>query len=395
MMEKYILVLFIILAACLGNEIKEEILVPFPNSQFVEDALGNRFIFPKGDSIIGFQLYHFGQWEKPYLDVAVKLMNIKLASTPTTQRSVTILDVGANFGTWTVPLAKAVSSVGRLVYAFEAQREMVAFLNTNLLINNIDNAFILHAIVSNSSVPLQSQTMSEIGAWEKIGSVPTDSPYGWRINGGINFGSYSVSNLMLGEKLGGKAYHVPKFTLDQLLKLQVIDCPLFIKLDVEFHELQVLIGARELLEKCRPIILFEADCNLLMRSIQTYLHHLDYRLAWLGVIQLDLELSYQGQTPNIELLSDLKDGSHFLFDSNNIVAIPKDEADQVLKQLPPFTLIPIEVEAGRHFIDDYNIKACLPGHWCYTKTGKLFNQTHCTEHDPVDPFLTEFYKKFS
>src|SRR5690349_191029 len=59
----------------------------------------------------------------------------------------TVLDVGANIGAHTVPLAKLVGRSGR-VLAFEPQRTVYYALCGNVAQNNLDQVYCYHAAVA-------------------------------------------------------------------------------------------------------------------------------------------------------------------------------------------------------------------------------------------------------
>src|SRR5260370_33566951 len=67
-----------------------------------------------------------------------------------TRRGMTILEVGANIGVFTVPLARFVGPGGKVI-AFEPQRIMFQMLCGNLALNAIDNVFAQRSAVGHST----------------------------------------------------------------------------------------------------------------------------------------------------------------------------------------------------------------------------------------------------
>jgi hypothetical protein len=70
-------------------------------------------------------------------------------------------------------------------------------------------------------------------------------------------------------------------TLDSIVELKESDISL-IKIDIEGHELQALMGAKELIMKNRPVILFEQhgyEIDGGSSPVINYLKNLDYKFA--------------------------------------------------------------------------------------------------------------------
>jgi FkbM family methyltransferase len=140
----------------------------------------------------------------------------------------TVLDVGANIGVLTLPFADMVGSDGK-VHAFEPQPE-----NFNLLERNtqqLSDRVQLHQLVV-------SDRYGEMIV-PPLAAVPHKNYGGVELNKQIDF--------------GGK---VDMDTLDAVM----LDSPVsFIKVDVEGMECEVLRGAKQLIERCRPILYVEND----------------------------------------------------------------------------------------------------------------------------------------
>src|SRR5882762_3685701 len=86
------------------------------------------FLFNKNDSYVGRSLNLYGEWCE---DEIVSLSKV-------VQPGSLAVDVGANIGTHTVPLAKLVTNSG-LVLAFEPQSVAFRYLVSNVTINNLLN----------------------------------------------------------------------------------------------------------------------------------------------------------------------------------------------------------------------------------------------------------------
>src|SRR5262249_8838432 len=136
------------------------------------------------------------------------------------------LDIGANFGSHTIPMAQLVGPTG-IVYAFEPQRILFQILCGNVALNEIPNV---------RALPFA------LGPAPRATKIP---PLDDR--GGNNFGGSALG--------GGQGEDIGVIALDQL-GLKVIR---LIKIDVEGMELEVLRGAAATLARCRPILYVEND----------------------------------------------------------------------------------------------------------------------------------------
>ena len=176
-----------------------------------------------------------------------------------------VVDVGANVGAVTLLVAKLVGPAGR-VLAVEPGPPYVERLRANLALNaSLSDRVTVHQ-VGLSDAPGMLQ-------WRPDPKDP------W--NAGL---STAHPDSRPGEVT------VPVTTLDALVASQELDRLDFIKIDVEGMELEVLRGARQTLEKLRPVLLLEtmemfriwrrertgiAD---VFAEIEGLLHDLGYRL---------------------------------------------------------------------------------------------------------------------
>lgn len=139
----------------------------------------------------------------------------------------TVLDAGANIGTYTVRLSRLVGERGRVI-AFEPIADTFAILTSTVLAAGCNNVTLINAAVSNHH-----------------GTVKMTVP-SWG-NGSANYYRASISNA--GE------HSALVMTLDALGLSNVS----LIKIDVEGHEKAVLEGAQTIVEGCRPTIIVEGS----------------------------------------------------------------------------------------------------------------------------------------
>lgn len=141
----------------------------------------------------------------------------------------TVLDVGANIGAHTVPLAQLVGRAGR-VLAFEPQRIAYYALCANVVLNNLHHVSCHHAAA---------------GKGRQVIKVP-ELDY----SESHNFGGVSLCG-----KRDGPTTTVPVLRIDDL---KLTECHLM-KIDVEGMERDVLEGAVETLKRFKPILYVEDD----------------------------------------------------------------------------------------------------------------------------------------
>lgn len=147
----------------------------------------------------------------------------------------TVLDIGANIGAHTLPLARLVGPAGR-VFAFEPTDFAFSKLEANMGLNP-------------ELVPRIEAT--RIFLVDRLdASVPETIPSSWPLDpkGDVH------------PKLRGRAMpatHARATTLDAFLDEARVGRVDFIKLDVDGFECSVLRGAAQTLRRCRPIIITE------------------------------------------------------------------------------------------------------------------------------------------
>jgi len=152
----------------------------------------------------------------------------------------TAIDVGANIGDLTVPLARIVGESGR-VFAIESHPEHINVLCANLALNDIRNTKPINAFVATSD---KVDTASEV--WGKFAYVSE----GWSTH----------------------------FLALDSLELTALD---LIKVDVDGKELEVLQSGEMQIERFRPVLYFENDVREASPELLCYLmDKMGYDLYW-------------------------------------------------------------------------------------------------------------------
>ncbi len=172
-----------------------------------------------------------------------------------------VMDVGANIGSITLPLAQIVKN-GK-VFAFEPTHYAFGKLKRNLELNP-ELCQRVEAI----------QTFVSDRDYEEAGVRVTSS---WRLDS-IEGDVHPVHG-GLHKECVSQHLRLDTFVADR--KLQRVD---LIKIDTDGHEWAVLSGAKETIRKFRPVVLFELALYLLEENhvsyemIETYFSGLGYRL---------------------------------------------------------------------------------------------------------------------
>lgn len=218
-----------------------------------------RFLVNPNDTYIGSSLIAYGEWG----DAEVRLFNHLLRAGDV------VVEVGANIGSHTVPMSKAVGPSGA-VHAFEPQRLIHQLLSANLALNDCFNVF-----------PQRKALGRDIGCVE-ICDIPPHYP--------LNYG-----NIVVGVDYEGSLMmeSVPLISVDSLA-LPRVD---FLKVDAEGMDLQVLEGAIETLAAHRPAVFVETTPSNAAEMSAFFSAH-GYTAYWYGTTLFD-EQNFRGNPQNI------------------------------------------------------------------------------------------------
>jgi FkbM family methyltransferase len=204
-----------------------------------------------------------------------------------------VLDIGANIGALTVPLAQMVGPTGRVI-AFEPQRLAFQLLNANIALNSLANVIALRLAVGERDMSI---------------TVPELDPHVPQNVGGI---SLSIFINHPGEK-------VPMITLDG------VDLPTvgLIKCDVEGMEAAVLVGASAIIARDKPVLYLEADRADAIPYLREELSLLDYA-AFRHSPPLFNPDNYRGNRVNV-----FQNAAGQLIVSDNWLCVPVESADTI------------------------------------------------------------------
>jgi FkbM family methyltransferase len=170
------------------------------------------------DVYIGRSLTLYGEWSEGEIALFLQVL----------RPGMVVVDAGANIGTHTVAMARAVAPNG-VVYAFEPQRIVFQTLAANIALNSLANVFC---------------SQRALGEAPGIARVPALD--------------YTIANNFGGVELAGTDAAGEPVDIARIDDFELPTCHL-IKIDVEGMELAVLKGAAETIARCQPLLYVEAD----------------------------------------------------------------------------------------------------------------------------------------
>lgn len=205
-----------------------------PNSNRHVERAGIRYELDLHDMVQWYIYYGF-QTLEPLIDLAPK--------------GSIVFDVGANIGYATLRLAQKIGSEGQ-VHAFEPVPNTYRHLIRHLAINP-SLASVISAYNIGLSAKRQELTFLELD----IG------------NNGMN---RVASELTDQQEAIRSRISIPSYSLDEWMEEYAIGAVNLIKIDVEGYEYQVLLGAKNTLERFRPALFIELDDSNLARYGDDY-----------------------------------------------------------------------------------------------------------------------------
>ncbi len=194
----------------------------------------------------------YGEWS----EVEVAVFHHILAA------SDNVIEVGANIGMHAVPLAKAIPQ-GKL-FCFEPQRILFQHLSCNLTLNHLTNVYAYQQGVGEQHQRLDIQSSDYKVPW--------------------NYGSFSLDKGFSTEgDFKGKVHleNIEVVRLDDHIEINKLTTLKLLKVDAEGFDLQVLNGAKQLIEKYQPIIFIEVHLNTVQRTLN-YMQGIGYQCYWLA-----------------------------------------------------------------------------------------------------------------
>ena len=182
------------------------------------------FIKHKSQDIISSSIYLKKLWE-PHI--------VNLISSFIENSNGSVLDIGANVGAISIPLAKKYQKTN--FYLFEAHPEIYEELIINKSYNRLDNIELYNFAISNEN---------------------TQTTYFYASN---NFQNRGLSSLKINhDNIDCKKIQVNCTSIDKFFEKKDIKIDL-IKIDTQGTELQVLKSSSQIIKKNKPVIIFEFE----------------------------------------------------------------------------------------------------------------------------------------
>jgi len=185
-------------------------------------------------------------WPDPYYDIHEKKFIFEKCKFNKPNHG--IIDVGAHIGDLAIPLALALTNIGRrdiIVYAIDPSKEKCDFMKKMAKINSIENIRILNYGLSDSE-QIMGHDANDLN-FKNTGSQKWEK----KINDSVEYN---------------------KTTYDDERTLFVTTDSLFLKkeigpigiyhIDVEGHEIELLNGSKALIDKFKPLIFIESFINI-------------------------------------------------------------------------------------------------------------------------------------
>lgn len=249
------------------------------------------FLVNKNDQYIGRALLDYGEYSELELQTLLQLC------VPGRD----VIEVGANIGSLSIPLAKKQRMLGRKLMVIEPVPTTFNHLCANLALNTLHNILAKNVACSDAAGEIYAPIID--------------------LNSLGNFGAVELSERRQSES----DISVACSTLD-LLVPEGLEVGL-IKIDVEGYEQAVLRGATETLLRWRPTIYLENDRREKSAALIDWLWQADYELWW-DFVPLYNPNNYLGNSENIFLLPN-KQGVMSPIFSQNMIALPVERSAQV------------------------------------------------------------------
>lgn len=213
-----------------------------------------------------------------------------------------VLDVGANVGFWTIPMAKALGPVGK-VHAFEPVASNNLRLRENVRLNDLEQTVMVH----------------ELGLSDRRASLPISLREDFANGSGTGNAA-----IVIDDSDGQFQCRVVEVdTLDDIFPTLNVKRLDFIKVDIEGHEDMFLRGAASTIAQFRPILHMEINESYYNRR------GLDATTVF-GEWAASANYAYALRTSKGWKLRDVRQRKPVI---DNVLALPAERASQVLQEM--------------------------------------------------------------
>jgi FkbM family methyltransferase len=243
-----------------------------------------------------FHAYYTGRYDSPFLTRLIRLIEPHSC----------MLDVGANVGFYTVPLARAARRVQATLHAFEPLPANCDRLQKNLELNQIERDLTLWRFgLSNEPRTARLTLREDFGTGADTG------------NAAIVIGAEADRNFA--------QVDIELRTLDGFCEQQGVTRLDLIKADIEGHEDLLLEGGQRSLRRWRPVLFLEVNKQYYTWRGMSLAERLAALLPenYLTFKSADGKGERWQEIPNVDVCERL----------DNVFIVPKERASQVLQQL--------------------------------------------------------------
>ncbi len=213
----------------------------------------------------------------------------------------TVLDVGANIGEWTLTMANGVGAQGR-VYSFEPTPFLFDALNKTVVANQFNQVTVSPYALSDKSKTMDFYIQYDENELLDARLSRLDSP--------ADFKEWITD----GKK--AKKIQVETITLDEFAVKEKLERLDFIKIDAEGYESAIVEGGLTVLKKFRPNLILECggvyDSEEKRKRMVTRLRELDYSLVGWPVMSGIVEVTWD-QFINLSFPMDPEQAVNLLF----------------------------------------------------------------------------------
>ncbi len=218
---------------------------------------------------VGYQVLEAGAYDPVEVELVLQLIEARRRFHGD---GLVAIDCGANIGVHAIEWAIAMTGWGSVI-AIEAQERIYYALAGNIVINNCFNAIAMHAAVSSGT-----------------GMMQVPAPDYLRPS---SFGSLELKPGADTEFIGQPVDYSPEKTVAiQTLSIDALNLPRvdLIKLDIEGMEFEALEGARQAIDRSRPIIIAEA-IKAGRERLRAFLDERGYKVVEAGINLLAIHKS--------------------------------------------------------------------------------------------------------
>ncbi|EPF5869168.1 FkbM family methyltransferase [Morganella morganii] len=211
-----------------------------PEFDICQTSGGHQFLLTSGPDYISKILRGGALWRTKEINISQRLLEFTEAPV--------IYDIGANLGSWTIPVSNYFQHRNGIVYAFEPQRQVYNQLCGNIFLNKLKNCYTFN---------------SAIGDYDGEIDVPVFDPLT-----DSNMGAVSLDKTVFSEQRAGSAPPTEKRKINTLDTLNMPHASL-LKIDAQGMEADVLRGGKKWIQASGyPYIIFSVWGDYMTSTIE-------------------------------------------------------------------------------------------------------------------------------